>query len=260
MPARIIDFNALWNSSKLAKLPVENRVDYLWLYGVADANGSFELDAHAIATQVSRLRPELTPKRINKAMALFERVGLLFTWKVLGKYYGHWVGSEKTGRLPPKSMRGRYKLSAPFVPRKEFTDYLSRHNLELPQEDIASTSRLGLGVGLDLDSDLDSDSDRGGKKKGLGFGAQIATSVPVQNPTAEIQPRASIPEAKSEIQNLGAPAPLTRPSTVHRTWKCPDCGELFTESAFLSHPCKVRTLTPRERIEQLYAMVRSEKK
>jgi hypothetical protein len=53
MPSRIIDFDALWNSDKLRKLPVENRVDYLWIYGIADANGSFELNPHAIVANGS---------------------------------------------------------------------------------------------------------------------------------------------------------------------------------------------------------------
>ena len=43
MPKRVIDFDALWASDKLAACARWAQAEYAWLYGLADASGSFEL-------------------------------------------------------------------------------------------------------------------------------------------------------------------------------------------------------------------------
>ncbi len=43
MPKRLIDFEAMWASDKLAACAEWAQVEYAWVYGLADANGSFEL-------------------------------------------------------------------------------------------------------------------------------------------------------------------------------------------------------------------------
>ncbi len=43
MPSRMVHYEAIWNSGKLAKCSIEARREYTWIYGLADCNGSFEI-------------------------------------------------------------------------------------------------------------------------------------------------------------------------------------------------------------------------
>lgn len=149
----MIDFDGLWCSDKLAACTPAARVDYLWVYGIADPNGCFEINFRAISSKVSILRPELTPARLTKSFKEFERRGLLFCWTGDGrKRYGYWTGSDRPGRLPPKAERKRYRQFAPPVPKEKLAAYLKRFGIALesrgPHEEVASTSRQGVGVGV----------------------------------------------------------------------------------------------------------------
>lgn len=146
MPSRIIDYDSVWPSDKLAACEEPMRVEYTWLYGLADANGSFEMNLRMIHGKVSPIRPRLSIGRLTKIFAEFERCGLLFTWVHNGKTYAHWVGSEKPGRLPPPSHRDRYGKRVPDVPKKELAAFQSRFDSRLIQTD----SGLGLGIGVGL--------------------------------------------------------------------------------------------------------------
>jgi len=249
MPSRIIDFDALWNSDKLRKLPVENRVDYLWIYGIADANGSFELNPHAIVAKVSALRPELTLERIRKCVRNFERVGLLFTWEYQSKQYGHWVGSETPGRLPAKSQRHKHRKDAPPVPidgPKGFNEYLSRFgidpNLATALEESSGLSSTGFGVGVGSGLGVGVGSGFGkGKGKGLGFGVGAAAAE-----TAAPQPR-------TQPLNLPLSEAIGKPGA---SWTCPDCTGTFPESLYLAHKCTVARST-RDRAAQLLVIAKS---
>jgi hypothetical protein len=132
MPRRIIDPEAIWSSDKLMKCSEPTRVEYPWLYGLADANGSFEItNIRVIWGKVSPIRPSLTLERLTDIFVEFVTHGLLFVWKENGKKYGHWSGSEKAGRLPAEKTRDRYASFAPQVPRSLYLKYSSGLTPEL---------------------------------------------------------------------------------------------------------------------------------
>ena len=107
MPKRVIDFDALWASDKIASCPAWAQAEYAWLYGLADASGSFELtNLRVIWGRVAAIRKDLTIERLEDVFQEFIARGLLFTWQAGGKRYGHWTGSDVPGRLPPPSWRG----------------------------------------------------------------------------------------------------------------------------------------------------------
>ena len=202
MPRRVIDFDAMWASDKLASCPEWAQTEYAWLYGLADSSGSFEMtNLRVIWGRVAAIRRNLALERLEQVFAEFIARGLLFTWEDNGKRYGHWTGSEVPGRLPPPSWRARYEQFAPPVPRAELAAYVARFSNKFGRgttvpaaaprlaepdgtRDSAHTERTeplqkasrhmpsGLKASLespqaqdlelDLDRDLDSDQDRNG--------------------------------------------------------------------------------------------------
>jgi hypothetical protein len=127
MPKRVIDFDALWASDKIADCPAWAQSEYAWLYGLADASGSFELtNLRVIWGRVAAVRKDLTLERLEQIFQEFMARGLLFTWEAGGKRYGHWTGSDVPGRLPPPSWRARLERLAPPLPRAELAAYMSR--------------------------------------------------------------------------------------------------------------------------------------
>jgi hypothetical protein len=127
MPKRVIDFDALWASDKIAACPAWAQAEYAWLYGLADASGSFELtNLRVIWGRVAAVRKDLTLERLEQIFQEFTARGLLFTWEAGGKRYGHWTGSDVPGRLPPPSWRARLERLAPPLPRVELAAYMSR--------------------------------------------------------------------------------------------------------------------------------------
>ena len=130
MPKRVIDFDALWASDKLAACPEWAQPEYAWLYGLADASGSFELtNLRVIWGRVAAIRPSFTLERLTAIFDEFAAHGLLFTWSQGGKRYGHWTGSDMPGRLPPPSWRMRLERLAPPVPRAELAAYMAQFRL-----------------------------------------------------------------------------------------------------------------------------------
>jgi len=135
MPKRILDFEALWASDKLSRCSPGVRGEYGWLYGLADANGSFEVNLRAIwGRAYVPIRPDVTLAKVERIFAEFRREKLLFVWEQDGKQYGHWTGCEKRGRLPRASRRGgEYeKILAPPVPQKEYQEFLG---MPIPTEE-----------------------------------------------------------------------------------------------------------------------------
>lgn len=127
MPKRVIDFDALWASDKIASCPAWAQAEYAWLYGLADASGSFELtNLRVIWGRVAAVRKDLTLERLEDIFQEFIARGLLFTWEAGGKRYGHWTGSDVPGRLPAPSWRARLERLAPPVPKREFAEYMSQ--------------------------------------------------------------------------------------------------------------------------------------
>jgi hypothetical protein len=43
VPKRVLDFDAMWGSDKLACCADWAQAEYAWLYGLADASGCFEI-------------------------------------------------------------------------------------------------------------------------------------------------------------------------------------------------------------------------
>ena len=127
MPKRVIDFDAMWGSDKLAACAEWAQVEYAWLYGLADASGCFELtNLRVIWGRVAAVRRNLTVERLEQVFDEFQDKGLLFIWEEHGKRYGHWTGSDVPGRLPPPSWRMRLERFAPPVPKQQLAEYMSR--------------------------------------------------------------------------------------------------------------------------------------
>jgi hypothetical protein len=104
MPKRVIDFDAMWGSDKLAACAAWAQAEYAWLYGLADASGCFELtNLRVIWGRVAAVRGNFTIERLEQVFAEFQDKGLLFVWEYEGKRYAHWTGSDVPGRLPPPS-------------------------------------------------------------------------------------------------------------------------------------------------------------
>lgn len=127
MPKRVIDFDAMWGSDKLAACAAWAQAEYAWLYGLADASGCFELtNLRVIWGRVAAIRENLTIERLEQVFAEFQDKGLLFVWEHEGKRYAHWTGSDVPGRLPPPSWRMRLEKFAPPVPRQQLAEYMAR--------------------------------------------------------------------------------------------------------------------------------------
>jgi hypothetical protein len=127
MPKRVLDFDAMWGSDKLASCAAWAQAEYAWLYGLADASGCFELtNLRVIWGRVAAIRGNLTIERLEQVFAEFQDKGLLFVWEHEGKRYAHWTGSDVPGRLPPPSWRMRLERFAPPVPKQRLAEYMSR--------------------------------------------------------------------------------------------------------------------------------------
>lgn len=127
MPKRVIDFDAMWGSDKLAACAAWAQAEYAWLYGLADASGCFELtNLRVIWGRVAAIRANLTIERLEQVFAEFQDKGLLFVWEHEGKRYAHWTGSDVPGRLPPPSWRMRLEKFAPPVPKQQLAEYMAK--------------------------------------------------------------------------------------------------------------------------------------
>jgi hypothetical protein len=127
LPKRVIDFDAMWGSDKLASCAAWAQAEYAWLYGLADASGCFELtNLRVIWGRVAAIRGNLTLERLEQVFAEFQEKGLLFVWEHEGKRYAHWTGSDVPGRLPPPSWRMRLERFAPPVPKQKLAEYMAR--------------------------------------------------------------------------------------------------------------------------------------
>jgi hypothetical protein len=157
MPKRVLHFEALWASDKLAACATWARAEYAWCYGLADANGSFELTNLRVPFgKVGAIREDLSIKQFEQCVDEWHDKGLLFIWLQDGKRYGHWTGSDKPGRLPRQSRRTpRYGPTfAPPVPKDELKAYVTRYASRCDTEPVAlrheRVGGLGVGVGLGI--------------------------------------------------------------------------------------------------------------
>jgi hypothetical protein len=147
MPKRVIDFDAMWASDKIAACATWAQAEYAWLYGLADCNGCFELsNLRVIWGRVAAIRRNLSLELLEQIFDEFHRQGLLFVWRANGKRYGHWVGSDVPGRLPPPSWRNCLERLAPPVPQRELERYIAAwKQARGPQEEAAGGENDGVG-------------------------------------------------------------------------------------------------------------------
>jgi len=126
MPKRVIDFDAMWASDKIAACAEWAQAEYAWLYGLADCAGCFELtNLRVIWGRVAAIRRNFSIERLEQVLDEFHDKRLLFIWSENGKRYGHWTGSDVPGRLPPPSWRNRLERLAPAVPREQLEIFLA---------------------------------------------------------------------------------------------------------------------------------------
>jgi hypothetical protein len=197
MPKRVLDFDALWASDKIAACAEWAQAEYAWIYGLADANGSFELTNLRVPwSKVAAIRRSLSLERFEQIIEEFHDKGLLFIWAASGKRYGHWTGSDKPGRLPRESRRTpRYgPIFAPTVPQKDLATYAtecasrcdgkgvtpsnSDVNLAGTRSYCDSNPVDGLGLGLGLGVGV------GEKKAHRKNGAPAAQAAPRPSPSS----------------------------------------------------------------------------
>jgi len=155
MPKRVIDFDAMWAADKIAACAEWAQPEYAWCYGMADANGSFELtNLRVLFGRVAAVRKNLSIERFEQCIDEWHEKGLLFIWPQDGKRYGHWTGSDKPGRLPRESRRTpRYgPILAPPVPKEELKAYATHCASRCDTKPVAlrhdRVDGLGLGLGL----------------------------------------------------------------------------------------------------------------
>lgn len=217
MPKRLIDFDSLWTSSRLLNCTPKARVDYLWIYGIADAGGSFEMTSmRSIWAKVSVIRPDLTLSRLKLDFKQYEGHGLLFKWSENCKVFGHWVGSTKDGRLPSPSTKARYYLVCPYPPTEKLQEYESRFNRDQGHDS---------GHAQDEDLELDVEGKGRGRGFGLGFGAPVAAQVTAAKPAAALS--VSFPKIESQ--------PPTAKATAFVTVECPKCGKRLGNLEYVQH-------------------------
>jgi hypothetical protein len=187
MPKRVLDFDALWASDKLARCAPWAQAEYAWLYGLADASGSFELtNLRVIWGRVAAIRHNLSLERLEQIFDEFREKGLLFAWEENGKRYGHWTGCDAPGRLPPPSWRARLERLAPPVPHDALAAYVCafahtpdsvRARGAAPMDgarDAVLKDPLEPAQGQDGDRDLEGDGDQEGEREaGEGVAAPI---------------------------------------------------------------------------------------
>lgn len=237
MPSRMIDYDALWTSERLKRRKESLRHEYLWFYGLADANGCFELNIDSIRSRVSTLRPKLSSTRIDRILKEFHDHGLLFTWISNGKAFGFWTNSDRPGRLPKKSERHRYKRFAPDVPIEGLAEYESRYS----RDSLARLSRTGVGVGVGVGLDWIGDG------KGVGKSAPSAQGVGAQESAPIASALAPDSSRGTPAQTAGAsPVPFrdknSKPQRTPGRYFCDLCQNEFDDaSGFSTHPCSAKT-------------------
>jgi len=134
MPKRFIDGERLWRSDKIAALHPSIKAEYAWLLPLADPWGSFQFDPRDIwARCYAKSRPEISPENVEHCLYAFHRPGgLLFLWRDTenGKIYGHWVGIDAEGLLPPPAKRTEGQRLAPPLPVDLLQAYVSEYGQE----------------------------------------------------------------------------------------------------------------------------------
>src|SRR5258708_13681709 len=95
MPKRVIDFDAMWGSDKLASCAEWAQAEYAWLYGLADASGCFELtNLRVVWGRVAAIRRNLSLERLEHIFPEFRDKGFLFVLEENGQQDGPLTASH----------------------------------------------------------------------------------------------------------------------------------------------------------------------
>src|SRR5579864_932470 len=175
MPKRVIDFDAMWGSDKLAACAEWAQAEYAWLYGLADASGCFELtNLRVIWGRVAAIRGNFTIERLEQVFAEFQDKGLLFVWEHEGKRYAHWTGSDVPGRLPPPSWRMRLEKFAPPVPKQRLAEYMGR--FARGRAALAGVGFRGMAQGESANRKENFKFENSDPREGREYGGPVASS------------------------------------------------------------------------------------
>ncbi len=239
MPSRLIDYENLWTSGKLARLPrEEDREAYLWIFGMADGHeGVFEADPLLVWQKTcAYMRPSHTPATIGRLLDELEKVKLLFRWQWHGKSLGHWVGITKPGRLPPPSKMKRSPRKYPTPPGELLEAFLAEDSaaddssLFTPRSvevegfaasltSASASAEGGYPVGTQVEADGYREGARGDlevgvglrRGKGVGVGRGHGAALPgAQNKVSAPAPLSSSPSFSSP----SAPRPPAPPPSA----------------------------------------------
>ncbi len=215
MPKRVIDFDALWASDKLASCAEWAQCEYAWLYGLADASGSFEMgNLRVIWGRVAAIRKNLTLERLSEIFDEFIARGLLFTWEEKGKRYGHWTGSDVPGRLPPPSWRMRLERLAPPVPRQALAAYSagfggSREGIVLGANAREGTPSRAVAAAAMNDASAGFSSSQHAQASGLKAKVEETQAQDWDlDLSLDLEKEVSLPQHTQEQGALGTPVPL----------------------------------------------------
>lgn len=200
MPKRVVDGEALWTSDKLAEVqPPEYRAEFANLLSLSLANGVFECDPAKVYRAVYAYnRPDRTREDVATILAEFERVKMLFRWREPdGKWWGHFVGIDKPGRLPADSRKDREKLG-PEPPPEELREFLNAVPGRYPE---GSRSVPGAYPGKGNGSGFGSGS---GSCMGQGYGEQNLETETV-SPAPHTGAYSDEPSTRSTINRVTSP-------------------------------------------------------
>jgi hypothetical protein len=202
MPKRLIDGDAIATSKTIKLVREEFRIHYPYLLTLALGNGSFECDADLIWQQLYALFiPSITPEKVTEMLDEFEHAKMLFRWKVNGKFWGHWIGQLKSGRLPAPSREEHYKLGAPIPTKKleKFTGVLVSQRFG--KREPAATTGIGSGSGIGS-----------GNGEGLGNGTGVGKGEGSGEGNGSAAPQPPKTNDQRRAQNL-YPSTTTTPET-----------------------------------------------
>jgi hypothetical protein len=133
--------SSIWTSRKIAALPEWARPEFAWLHPIANSYGCFEADPRVVWSMAfSCSRPNFTEQRVSELLDEFHRAGLLFRWTdEHGRKCGYWVGSSKSGLLPPPSERAKADGEFPQPPIDQLLAYEGRQGVGTAYEQPTDT-------------------------------------------------------------------------------------------------------------------------
>jgi len=247
VPKRVLDGDAMWTSTKLSECPEWSIPFYAWIYPLADANGSFELtNMRVIWSKVAPILPTFTPDTLAELVRIFRERGLLFVWDENGKRYGHWVGSEKKGRLPQPARRtARYgPLLAPPVPSQQLQEF------ELRQRKCRIATAAASPV-LVLVSDLDWSGRKTGEDKSSSSLEKPDDDSALQSDCESIQSKIErrMQEAKANLLRKGYSADLADAAVEFIEERSDHSGSIPSSANYFVVAVDAAMANPRDRAE-----------